>query len=461
MLSSSTKIKPKKLKSKKLKAALASAGSSTSPKPAEAKVSEQPPVEPAEEPEEDLFAMTAESMAQHGSSRRLHDGRGGKSTTAGNAASESVVINTREQAFAINFHPSEKLLVTGLITGQLKVYDYSGAQPSRQASSRPHRGACRAVKFSQYGAGIFSGSSDCTLQLRDLASNKPSWKQKEAHGEPVNALVLAGPNGVATGDDGGAVKLWDVRQRTVALAFFEHSDLVNDLLYVDAADGPTLCVASGDGCLSVFDLRKGRLAALSDCQEDELLSLALMKGGKKLLVGCQSGVVGLFSWGRWGDVSDRLLGHPESVDAMVPLNDDVLLSGSSDGLVRVVGVHPNRVLGLVGEHAADDEGLPIESMAMSAGGDVLGSISHDTTVRLWDIGYLHELRHMHRRKGAKDDEDEDDEGDEEADVEGAGEGEEDEDEDQEEVAPASRKKVKPLKHGHAAIKMTSDFFSDM
>ena len=82
-------------------------------------------------------------------------------------------------------------------------------------------------------------------------------------------------------------------------------------------------------------------------------------------------MVGLFSWGRWGDisdhisphlatslhispahlrwgdVSDRLLGHPDSVDSLLPLNDDVLISGSSDGLVRVVGVHPNKVLGLV------------------------------------------------------------------------------------------------------------------
>ena len=34
---------------------------------------------------------------------------------------------------------------------------------------------------------------------------------------------------------------------------------------------------------------------------------------------------------RWGDISDRLLGHPDSVDSMLPLNDDVLISGSSDG----------------------------------------------------------------------------------------------------------------------------------
>ena len=97
--------------------------------------------------------------------------------------------------------------MTGLINGQLKLYDYAGAKPNKTVSSRPHRGACRAVKFAPGGGGVFSGSSDCTLQLRDLETNKPSWRQKAAHAEPLNALVLAGPNGVATGDDGGSVKV--------------------------------------------------------------------------------------------------------------------------------------------------------------------------------------------------------------------------------------------------------------
>ena len=44
-----------------------------------------------------------------------------------------------------------------------------------------------------------------------------------------------------------------MRQRAVALSFAEHSDLANDMLYVEASDGPTLCVASGDGCLSNLD----------------------------------------------------------------------------------------------------------------------------------------------------------------------------------------------------------------
>ena len=84
-------------------------------------------------------------------------------------------------------------------------------------------------------------------------------------------------------------------------------------------------------------------------------------------------------------------------------------------------------------------------------------------VRLWDISYLRELRHMHERKGDDDDDDDEDEDEDEDEATAVAGRDEDEDEDEEEevVAIQPRKKVKPLTAGRAAIKMTSDFFSDM
>ena len=91
-------------------------------------------------------------------------------------------------------------------------------------------------------------------------------------------------------------------------------------------------------------------------------------------------------------------------------------------------------------------------------------------VRLWDIAYLRELRHMHEHKGDDDDDDDDDDEEEEDDEEeaaaaeavGGEEDEEEEEEEDEEIAFQPRKKVKPLTQGtRSAIKMGSDFFSDM
>ena len=82
----------------------------------------------------------------------------------------------------------------------------------------------------------------------------------------------------------------------------------------------------------------------------------VVKHGAKVVAGSQAGVLNLYSWGFWADCSDRYPGHPESVDALVKFDEDTVISGSSDGALRVVGVLPNRLLAVVGEHGGG--GLP-------------------------------------------------------------------------------------------------------
>ena len=40
---------------------------------------------------------------------------------------------------------------------------------------------------------------------------------------------------------------------------------------------------------------------------------------------------------------DRFPGHPETIDCLLPLDQDSILTGSSDGLIRVLSIHPNKV----------------------------------------------------------------------------------------------------------------------
>lgn len=56
-------------------------------------------------------------------------------------------------------------------------------------------------------------------------------------------------------------------------------------------------------------------------QEDELLSLCVVKRGRKLVAGTQSGVLLVYSWGQWANCSDRFVGHPETVEALVKVDE--------------------------------------------------------------------------------------------------------------------------------------------
>lgn len=147
----------------------------------------------------------------------------------------------------------------------------------------------------------------------------------------------------------------------------------------------TLIAVAGDGNLSVWDIRKPKLMAMSDCMDDELLSAVIVKNEKKVVVGSQSGVLNLWTWGDWGDTNDRILGHPSSVDTICKLDEDTVCTGSSDGIIRVVSILPNKFEGVIGAHGED---FPIERLQLSYDNAWLGSCAHDNSIRFWDVQFL-------------------------------------------------------------------------
>ena len=408
-------------------------------------------------------------------------------------------------AFGLSMHPTRPLLAAGLISGQLKLYEYTTPPPADEDvgdgddsadgssgpaaasegsivqtwSARPHKGACRAVRFAEDGETIFSTGVDGTLQQRSVETNQPTWRRRNAAEGPVNSLTLLSGIGIATGDDDGRVRCWDLRQHKVALSFHEHGDYISDMLYTEPKKGGhVLAVGSGDGHLAVFDLRKGRLWARSDPQEDEILCLSLLKRGKKLLCGTQVGTVGIFSWGDFGDVSDRLLGHPASVDCMVAHGEDMVVTGSGDGLIRLVSVHPNKVLGVLGEHG--DAG--IEQLALSASGEVLASCGHDSTIKLYDVAYINDADDGADDADGSDDDSDSDAGEAASSSARANKKAEDSDSDEDDAGsratskrrassdagslaserdPRKKRQLGQINKANAAIKLGANFFSGL
>lgn len=105
------------------------------------------------------------------------------------------------------------------------------------------------------------------------------------------------------------------------------------------------------------------------------------------MCGSQEGVLEIFSWGNFGDIDDRFPGHPNSIDSMLKIDENVLITGSSDGLIRVVSIQPNHCFGSLGEH---EEDMPIERLALSRDKKWVASCSHDQTVRFWNATELFE-----------------------------------------------------------------------
>uniref|UniRef100_A0A0C9RQ87 WD repeat-containing protein 55 n=1 Tax=Wollemia nobilis TaxID=56998 RepID=A0A0C9RQ87_9CONI len=295
-------------------------------------------------------------------------------------------IELDDQPFDLDFHPCNSFVAVGLITGRLHLFHYDDALSDSQRlwTTLAHTESCRAVRFVDSGRSVLTASPDCSILATSVETGQPIARLDNAHGAAVNRLINLTETTIASGDDDGTIKVWDTRQNSCCNKFKAHEDYISDMEFVP--DTMQLLGTSGDGRLSVCNLRKKKVHACSDFSEDELLSVVLMKHGKKVVCGSQEGVLLLYSWGYFNDCSDRFVGHPSSVDALLKLDEDTVLTGSSDGIIRVVSILPNKMIGVIGEHAS----YPIERLAFSHERRVLGSASHDNILKLWDIKYLHE-----------------------------------------------------------------------
>nr|XP_007131621.1 hypothetical protein PHAVU_011G028500g [Phaseolus vulgaris]ESW03615.1 hypothetical protein PHAVU_011G028500g [Phaseolus vulgaris] len=153
-------------------------------------------------------------------------------------------INLGKLAFDIDFHPSDYLVATGLIDGDLHLYRYSpDSVPVRQLEVHAHTESCRAVRF-------------------------------------INDVVM--------------LFIFDVvydfclgyRERSCCNSFNAHEDYISDMTF--ASDARKLLTTR---TLSVCNLRRNTVQTRSEFSEDELLSVVLMKVDEDRIIGSENGII--------------------------------------------------------------------------------------------------------------------------------------------------------------------------
>ena len=141
--------------------------------------------------------------------------------------------------------------------------------------------------------------------------------------------------------------------------------------------------------LGVFDLRKSELYAMSDNFEEDLTSVTLQKHSKKVLASSADGVINVFSWDWFGDCNDRIVGHPGSIDTMVFYDEDTVITGCEDGLIRAVSVLPNKIAAILGDPLdTDEEVFGIQKVSISHDKRFVASCTLDDIVKITDITSL-------------------------------------------------------------------------
>ncbi|KAI6015196.1 WD40-repeat-containing domain protein [Pisolithus orientalis] len=300
-------------------------------------------------------------------------------------------IPVGSQIFDLVFHPTDTTVYTSLLDGHIKAFRYDEQGQYQQTFSiRPSKRSCRSLATNQDGSRLHGAGKAKSIFAIDTSTGDVFDTRKDAHDLPINRTKHLLPNMFCTGDDDGVIKLWDPRQLQEIRQYVHHFDFISDFLWLE--NKRQLISTSGDGTLSVIDVRgrKTEPLAQSEDQEDELLSVVTIRNGSKVVVGTQLGILSIFNATHgWGDCVDRVPGHPQSIDALCglpsayPSSHSTILTGSSDGLMRVVQLFPTKLLGVVADHGS----FPIERIAIDQNGEGrwIGSAGHEDVLKMTDL----------------------------------------------------------------------------
>lgn len=302
-------------------------------------------------------------------------------------------IKTSELITDISFHPEADVIAVGNISGELSVFKYSNESNTIQKKLKLSKKTLRGLEFDDAGSSLLTISKDKSLRILDTETWTVKHKYVKCHDSPLYSCASLDHNISVTGDEDGFVKMWDNRQGDTSIMTFKRFDeFVSSFLKIDEHH---LIAASGEGTIQSFDLRQKKPDIQSEMYDGELNCMGTVRSGTKLVVGSGTGPLYLFSKDQYGLHSDQFPGHPDGVNALIPITDNVVITGCEDGNIRAVHLYPHRFLGVIGHH--EDE-FPIERLDVNTTGEIVASISHDNRVKFWNVTYLEEMDYEKQKK---------------------------------------------------------------
>ncbi|CAD6996448.1 WD repeat-containing protein 55 homolog [Ceratitis capitata] len=282
------------------------------------------------------------------------------------------------------FHPERDIIALATITGDVSIYEYANEGNTLLRNIEIHAKSCRDVEFTEDGRDLLTCSKDKSIMITDMETEKLKKFYESAHDEAINKLHVIDEHLFATGDDGGTVKLWDLRTKDAIFSLKEVEDFISQMLTNETKK--LLLVTSGDGYLTTLNLGARKLFVQSEPYEEELHCMGTFRGNSKLVVGTSKGRLYAYNWGQFGYHCDMYPGIKTAISEMIPITDRICCVAGEEGIIRACHVAPFRNLGIVGQH-----NMPIENLDVNNTGELIASSSHNNDVRFWNVKYFEDF----------------------------------------------------------------------
>ncbi|MDM3851460.1 MAG: pentapeptide repeat-containing protein [Aphanizomenon gracile PMC627.10] len=191
--------------------------------------------------------------------------------------------------------------------------------------------------------------------------------------------VAFSPDGkvLATGEEDGKVRLWNVITGREFLALTGHSDSVNSVAW--SRDGLTLATGSRDNTVKLWNVQTGDCVRTLEGHRNQVKSVAWSGDSQTLASGSDDRSVKLWNV-QTGDCVRTLEGHRNQVKSVAWSGDGLTLASGGDNTVKLWDVQTGKRVRTLKGHTRS-----VYSVAWSPDGQTLASGSLDKRVKLWDV----------------------------------------------------------------------------
>lgn len=295
-------------------------------------------------------------------------------------------ITTEDFPTDLSFHPEKDILAVGTVMGDIMIYKYSNDENTLLQTHEVHSKAIRDIEFSTDGRDLFSGSRDKSIMMTDFETGKLKRFWDNAHEEPIYTMTVLDENLLASGDEEGTVRLWDLRVKGSEPVFSlkEVEDYITSI--VSNVQKKLLVCTSGDGYMTTFNITAKKMLVQSEPYEEELTCAGIYRNESKLVVGSSKGNFYTFNWGEFGYHNDAFSGPLSPISFMIPITERIAITAGEEGVIRAMHLVPGRILGVVGQHS-----LAVEAMDISNSGELIATSSHDNDIKFWNIKYFEDF----------------------------------------------------------------------
>jgi len=304
-------------------------------------------------------------------------------------------FNDEFRIYDIAYLSNDIILSTDLI-GQLNYYKISDNLITKNETKEIYSQSDLDNLISLFSLDVISQNSSPEIIIGSscgevvyLKDGNISHKFTNNKSSEFSKVKFIDENILSAGDTKGNLTLFDIRQKKPIKIFSEQSEEITDILY-DNNKPDFLLSSSIDSTLSVYDLKKHSLYALSDSIDEELNCLLSVKGCNHILCGSGEGNILIFNWNWFGDFKDQIRGHPEGINSMDKYNDNVIFTGCEDGGVRICSMYPKGLRGiLTSENNKKKSNFKdVNKIKISADKNSLITSSGMDCLRLYDISGL-------------------------------------------------------------------------